>query len=321
MKKIMLILLSLCLSACALFSGCSSSSGESKRIRITGDEVYAGELRRWISDRQQTYLEKDEQSSKEEQWFDFDMQMKMESLFETNGESVESTISYEMFGKMKIEYSGLPIAGYGEALFSYDLTIKAEVESVYIYETGEKEKEILEMEGELICVDNVCYADLQVKMVNGEEELEQSAKIKGDMNEILDFDFDLEEIIGSQNSYESQLYGVDITQMLDTFAGRLGVRYYLDEGKDTFFIDYTQLEESGNNKEERVIRYQIEYKNNSAVVGKEKIYLKESSSSSGSSYGMNYVEQSDMELSAMIKRISTGTIDIPEDVRDYEELN
>ncbi|MBQ5390027.1 MAG: hypothetical protein IIU58_03885, partial [Clostridia bacterium] len=68
-------------------------------IKLACDEVMAGTLRRYISNRQETYFENDDKNATDWHWFDIDMQMTMSVDQRVNQRAnVKTWVEYELDG-------------------------------------------------------------------------------------------------------------------------------------------------------------------------------------------------------------------------------
>ena len=229
MKKVVIMLISTICLFTALFAGCGSGGSNSKEINVTGEQVMAGTLRRWISDRQETYYEKDIANEIEYHWFDFEMEMLFENYQMENDESSKITVEYELDGKMGIKYPLTTLWGSTVSLL-YDFEIDVKAKNETIDENGNREVETVRMKGDVIYVDNICYADLTIESISASGEYKESTKTQGSLSDILDLEAgDITEILGAEADSEARIYGISIDALLDSVASQSGVYYYLDE--------------------------------------------------------------------------------------------
>ncbi len=318
MKKLLIVLITI-VCAFSTFAGCKGG-GNSKEIQISGKEIYFGTLRHYITTRQETYLEEDKANATDQHWFDIDLEMQMEAIQKNDEEVVvKSTMEYEMYGKMGIDYPPVYISS-GVVKVLYDLKIDIEIENEVYDHQGEKTLQAVKMKGEMICVDNVAYADLEVTIKTDDEEVSQEAKVKGDFEDILNIDIDeISDLLGSTNVYEGRLYGISASEVLDSLAGNAGVHTYLDEDNNTFYIDYRQTKETGNYKTDNHMQYEIEFVENSAVVSHEKLSVK---SNEYNCYTQNWTffeEEMNTEMFVSVKKINSATINVPKDADSYQQ--
>ena len=102
MKKLLLVMLAIICAFTTFAFGCD---GGSNTIEVKGDEVMAGTLRRYISNRQETYFENDDKNATDWHWFDIDMQMTMSVDQRVNQRAnVKTWVEYELDGKMGVYY-------------------------------------------------------------------------------------------------------------------------------------------------------------------------------------------------------------------------
>ena len=319
MKKLLVILIAI-VCVFSAFVGCTGGGSSSKTIKIDGEEVMAGTLRRYVANRQETYLEDDEADASEWQWFDIDMEMGMDLSQTVDQKSTITTMEYELDGKMGVYYPLTTVFG-DKIKFLYDLQIKITAKNESYNSYGEKITETIKMEGKVVCVDNVAYADLEVTLKSGGEEVVQSEKVKGDFEDILDIDMDeLSEILGSANTYEGRLYGMSVSEVLDSFASQVGVHYYLDEDNNTFYIDSNQTQQDATTVAQTTMQYEIEFKKNSAVVKQEKVYVLVDAYSSGYQSGVFVESDTITEVWMSVKKIRSANITVPEDADSYQRV-
>ena len=307
MKKLISLMIAL---VCILSFVACGGSGSSKTIRElepSGEKIYAADMRRLVSKRQETYLEEDMAKYEEQSDKWFDVQMKMSMLSEVDGDSME--IYYMIDGKMGfVDMSELVM----------DVEIVIEGENVSHDIEGNKITESMSLKGDLILVDGVAYVDVTLKEKGPDGEKEESVKQMGELDDAFDY-ADIEEMldfIGDPSDYETSVYGLNITELLNSVAGGVGVNYYSDE--DRIFIDYRESQETTSQKAEMVMQYDIEFEKNSAIVKTTNVYVR-TFMESEYSYGIEKGHSlSDIKIGMKVKQISSANIKAP-DLEGYEQ--
>ncbi len=307
MKKLISLMIAL---VCILSFVACGGSGSSKTIRElepSGEKIYAADMRRLVSKRQETYLEEDMAKYEEQSDKWFDVQMKMSMISEEDGDSME--IYYMIDGKMGfVDMSELVM----------DVEIVIEGENVSHDIEGNKITESMSLKGDLILVDGVAYVDVTLKEKGPDGEKEESVKQMGELDDAFDY-ADIEgmlDFIGDPSDYESSVYGLNITELLNSVAGGVGVNYYSAE--DRIFIDYRESQETTSQKAEMVMQYDIEFEKNSAIVKTTNVYVR-TFMESEYSYGIEKVHSlSDIKIGMKVKQISSANIKAP-DLEGYEQ--
>lgn len=307
MKKLISLMIAL---VCILSFVACGGSGSSKAIRElepSGEKIYAADMRRLVSKRQETYLEEDMAKYEEQSDKWFDVQIKMSMISEEDGDSME--IYYMIDGKMGfIDMSELVM----------DVEIVIEGENVSHDIEGNKITESMSLKGDLILVDGVAYVDITLKEKGPDGEREESVKQMGELDDAFDYaDIeDMLDLIGDPSDYESSVYGLNITELLNSVAGGVGVNYYSDE--DRIFIDYRESQETTSQKAEMVMQYDIEFEKNSAIVKTTNVYVR-TFIESEYNYGIEKVHSlSDIKIGMEVKQISSASIKAP-DLEGYEQ--
>ena len=261
MKKLISLLIALICSFSLFACGGNGDGSKSiKEITPTGEKVYAKDFREYVYDRQDAYFESDMAKSNTDKWFDVDMKMKMTTA---DGEE-KITMFYRIDGKM----------GFvdGELLMEVKIELEAEYVSASALDSS-TEKETVEVKGELILIDDVAYVDITVKEESDGVKQEQTLKQMGDIEDAFEY-ADIEDMIdfiGEPTDYESALYGLNISELINSIAGATGVDYYIDD--DKIYIDARDSQEDTYAKTEEILQYAIEFEKDSAVVEKTNIYV------------------------------------------------
>lgn len=329
MKKLLCLFLALCCILCAFGCGGNSTPNRLQEMEITGEEVNSDTMKDMLQTRKFAFAENDHKNAKNRHCFDVDIKMAMEAM--EDGATVN--MSYHIDGKMVFEYVKrnndlyFDMSDYAESFFpelkvTYDLDLDMTVMTTFVDNEGNNARETVTMKGSLVYVDGVCYAKLTAVTKTADQEQSEEIKAKGELEDFLDIDIDLEEMFGAAETDAAKMYGIDVDALLESVE-ELGVAKYYVDGDNTFFIDMKQEENIPNMgggydaKMETCMQYKITFGSESAIVNEEKVFLREA---------LNYMEEGgtpygvEIKLSAYTKRISSANIQEPLDSDEYQSI-
>lgn len=301
MKKLISLIIAL-VCMLSLFACGGNDASAIKEFELKGEKMERIELKNYVLDRQQEYLKKDMEKTGagEDKWFDIDI--KNQWL----GESADS--SYEIFwhinGRMGVLIGSEDIA----------LDVEVYIDGVqFDTENGKESKETVNVEGNIIYVDGVAYADLEVKQMTAGMTTTITVKQKSELDEALSFvELDIERFFYDYfvwNDTQTRIYGINVAKLVNNLRGE----HYLD--KNTIYLERRTSTPGTYADVEETLQYKIEFEKNSAIVKSALVYGRTLTQNKGAF--SEYTSTQDIKTLFSIESIGAQKIKVP-DADDYK---